>query len=406
MKKINIKVLTIFVLGFGIVFFGSCSKDIDEFIGEQFPELENTSGEMMIDGEVAVPILNSYFTLNNFIPSSDSTFWVTVDDDDYLHFRMYFDSIATLTANGIYGNPVPITALPTNASYSTDTSKIKLHNYSLGGYLYFLEPKFTFIVENEIPFVTFLKIDTLRLHSDVYDEVYVRDDFSNIFDINSPVQQGEKAITEIVVDKTVITDFIDFFAPLPHFVSSFLTFGNDEQEELPAGYSQLTGDEAVTVDLEMDMIANLRIEDIIIGDTIDFAMLDSAENIEQIESITIKIFMDNELPFSGLTQVAFADTNQFGGVDDIIMNVFDGDGWLFESSITNLEGVTTSSVESSTVIVLTQEDLQLLQQYHASKMIITSTLNCSGQYVKIFSWYKLGIRMGLKVTYSGNTGDI
>ena len=147
----------------------------------------------------------------------------------------------------------------------------------------------------------------------------------------------------------------------------------------------------------------MRLEDLVLGDTVDFS-LDTSNNVEQIDTVKIKLIFDNDFPFEGLTQLSFVDTNDLGNINDTIMNLFEGDGWLFESSITGPSGETTSSVRSSITITLTQEQIDLLITNHSSKIIVTSTLNSdSGKDVKVYGWYQLGIKLGVKISYAGNT---
>ncbi|MEA3452668.1 MAG: hypothetical protein U9Q83_12315, partial [Bacteroidota bacterium] len=77
----------------------SCEfKPIDEFLQGQFPETNIESAEIIIDGQIAVPILNSSLRLTNLLPSmNDSTFWLEVDNDDLIHLRMYHKDLFNIT---------------------------------------------------------------------------------------------------------------------------------------------------------------------------------------------------------------------------------------------------------------------------------------------------------------------
>ncbi|MBN2662628.1 MAG: hypothetical protein JXR68_03170 [Bacteroidales bacterium] len=407
MRVIKIKSSFLFLLLSGLLIINSCKKPFDEFLNEQFPEPTSTSSDILIDGEIAVPIINTSFTLSNFIPSTDSSFWAEVDDEDLVHLRMYFKDVVSFTASQIYGMPVITPVQPDSVSASTDTSKLKLYQNALSGHLFFDDPKFTFIVKNEIPIVTFFKIDTIRLISPVYDTTYVRD--HKKYNINAPTTQFETVTTPVVVDKTELPDFEDFFSPIPKYLSFFVTAGSDQVQPLPIGFPTIVGNEKISIDVDVDLPVNAHLVDFVLGENVDFSF-ESIENYEQIQSVTIKLIIDNEFPVSGLSQVSFADTNNEGGIDDIILNLFEGDGWEFATAITNPNGVTTSSVVSEVTIEISQEQLALLQQYHASKVIVTSKLNSyqssTGQDVKIFGYYKLGLKLGFKVNYNGNTGDI
>jgi len=403
-KRLSLKMLlSMFSI---LLILNSCKdqKPFLDFFDEQFPEPTNMSTDIFIDGEIAVPLLNSSFTLGNFIPVLDSSLWIEVDNNNLIHLRMYIKNVAEFTANEIYGNPLPNPILPDSITSNTDTAKLKVYENALSGKLFFFDPKFTFIIKNGIPFVSFFKIDSLRLHSPVYDTVYVRSNRKYI--VNAPTQPNTIANTSIIVDKTVFPGFQDFFSPIPKFISLFVTAGNDLTQNHPFS---LTGNEKISFDLDIDLPLHARLDTLVFGKTIDFS-LDSSMNVEQIKEVKLKLIIDNDFPVKGVAQVQFADTNNNGGIDDIILNLFENDGFVFNSSITNPDGITTSSTRSEIIVTLTQEQVETLQTYHASKVIINAILysyqSNTGQFVKIMNWYKLKLKLGIKIKYEGNTGDI
>lgn len=407
MKKIKIRLVSFLMFLSVILIFSSCKKDFNEFLGEQFLEPSNTSSDIFIDGEIAVPIINTSLTLKNFIPSTDSSLWAEIDENDLVHLRMYFKDVVIFNIYDIYGNPVPLPVMPDSASASTDTNKLKVYENALSGHLYFDNPKFTFIVKNEIPVVTFLKIDTLRLISPAYDTTYVRP--HKKYYVDAPTQQGNQVVSEVLIDKNELQNFEDFFSPIPKFVSFFVTIGNDQEQNLPPGYPSITGNEKVALDVDIDLPLDAHLVDFTLGDTVNF-LVDSMENYEQIKSITIKLILDNEFPVGGISQIAFVDTTNHGVIGDTIMYLFDDEGFEFEPSITNSNGVTTSSVTSQITVELSQEQLATLKKYHTSKIIYQSKLNSyESQYerdIKIFGRYKLGVKLGMKVNYAGSTGSV
>jgi len=408
MKVFNFKTSIFLLIFSGLLIISSCEKDFKEFLNEQFPEPTSTSTDMLIDGEIAAPILNTSFTLSNFIPSRDSSLWAEIDDDDLVHLRMYFTDIASFTSSAIYGTPVIIPILPDSMSAYTDTSKLKVYENALSGHLFFNDPQFKFIIKNEIPIVTFFKIDSLRLISPAFDTTFVRS--HKKYYINAPTTQFDLDTTNITVDKVEFPGFEDFFSPIPKFVACNVTVGNDEIiTTLPPTFPAIVGNEKISIDLDVNLPLEARLEDLVMGETVPFS-IDSIENYEEIQSITIKLILDNDFPVGGLSQVSFADTNNHGGIDDIILNLFGDEGWEFAPSITNPQGLTTSSKRSQITLEITQEQLTLLKNNHASMIIVNMNLNSyqsdTEQDVKIFGFYQLGVQLGFKINYTGDTGDL
>lgn len=407
MKKINLKLFMLLFISISII-FSSCKKDIGEFLNEQFPEPNNMSNDILINGQVAAPLVDTKLTLRNFIPSTDSSLWAEVDSNDLVHLRMYFKNVLDLKASDIYGLPIVGVVPADSATIKTDTNKLKIYDNVLSGHLFFNDPRFTFIIKNEIPITTFIRFDSIVLYKD--GEVFLAARDENKHYIDAPTQPGEIKKTSILVDKNSIPDFEQFFSPIPKFTSFQITAGSDQNQTVPASYGgALTGNEKIKVDVDIDLPLDAHLVDFVMGDTIPF-VVDSIKNIEQIKSVTFKMILDNEFPVGGKIQASFVDTNNNGGIDDTIMTLFDGDGWDFQTAITDPNGVTTSSVVSEMIVTLTQEQLDRLKKYHASKILISAKFNSyqsqTGQDIKIFGRYQLGVKMGIKVDYSGNTSDI
>jgi len=405
MKNLNFKLLLVILISIGIS-VTSCKKDIGEFVNEQFPEPNNMSSDILIDGEIAVPLLDTKLTLRNFIPSTDSSLWAEVDSNDLVHLRMFFKDVLSLKSADIYGMPIAGIVPADSVTFKTDSNKIRIYDNALEGHLYFNDPRFTFIVKNEIPITTFVRIDSIILQNSSGEFLDARDETKHV--IGAPTTPGEMVTTNILIDKTKIPDFENFFSPIPKFVQFIFTSGSDHSQTIPATYGgALTGQEKVKVDVDIDLPLEAHLVDFVIGDTIPFS-LDT--NIEQIKKVTLKLILDNEFPLGGNIQLSFVDTNDNGGIDDIIMNLFEGDGWTFKPSITNSQGVTTSAVRSQMTVELTQGQLDTLKMYHASEIVLTANLNSyqsdTGQDVKIYGAYQLGVKLGIKVDYSAETGNL
>ncbi len=387
-----------------ILILGACKKPIEDFINEQFPEPSNMSTDIMIDGAVAAPILNTYLKLENFIPHTDSSFWAEVDSNDLVHLKMYFRDVASLTAVDIFGDSLPTLYMEDSANIRTDTSKLKVYENALSGHLFFNDPRIYFIFKNEIPVVTFFRLDTLFFHR--VDGTAFEHTEDTKYPINAPTQPNTVDTTSILIDKNRIPGLEDLFSPIPQYVSAFITVGNDSIQT-PDPLNPVLPQQKISLDVFVDLPLDAHLLDLVMGDTVNFS-LDT--NVEQIQSVTLKLILDNEFPVGGISQLTFVDTNDNGGIDDVIMELFPGEGWKFEPAITNPNGESTSSVVSFVQIRLTQGQIDTLTRFHASKIIMTTKLNSyqshTGQDVKIYGWYKLGVKLGIKVDYAGNTGDL
>ncbi len=383
--------------------FQSCRKNFG------FDEFSNlTTDSLEFDGSLAIPILDTKFTLESFIPETDSSIWAEVDAQSLIHIRMYFKDVISLRMGQIYpitssgapsGTPIPAG----ETSVRTDTSQLKVFSRMLEGKLFFNDPKITFIISNQIPVVTFFRLDTLIFHdvegqslSNTSDKEYT---------ISAPSTWGEVSTTNILIDKNEIPVLPDVFSPVPKQVSFYMSFGSNALQTLPF---DVTGDEILKLDADFDLPLDARLEDLVMGDTMNMDF--SKGTFSQITSAVLKVRFTNGFPLEGRTQIYFADTTATGEINNIVDSLFDelntdvfADGWRFVSAITNTSGVVTETSVSNIYIEITQEKFQKLKDARVAKILLLSKLNTynstSGTFIKLLSTYQLGVELGMKANY-------
>ncbi len=419
MKKYKIPLLTMVALLLLSMFTTqSCRKLSDfqdeNFINNEFYEIANLSDEFTIDGIVAVPLINSTFTLEDFIPQNlDSSFFVEVDNNDLMHLRMYFKDVASMDFSKIYvGQSLTAgTTIPAHTySIRTDTSKLKLYENALTGKLFFKNPKFTFIFKNEIPVINYFNLDSIIFHNQFLEPISATPEINHI--IETPVYAGGVDTTYILIDKTDLDVLPEIFSPIPKFLSFFISIGNDVDQTV--AYN-LTGEEKISMDVDVDVPMEARLEDFVLGDTVDFNFASDTNNIEQIKAITVKLIFDNMIPAGGVANITFHDEDSYGVINtnDTILDLRNDDNtrFSFKSAITDGSGESTTSAKSDFVIHLTQEQLSTLKTHNATKIVVTGTFNSyesdnPDKYVKILSTNTLGIKLGVRVDFEGSTTDI
>ncbi len=416
MKKKLLTFLTILVLFITLFNINSCRTDFG------FKEIDNLKlDSFFLEGSFAGPIINSELTLIDFIPDreNDSTFWAEVDDNNLVHLRMEYIDFLIFKMNEIYP-PTPPLSYPAPAgtpipaltkTVETDTSKMKAYDRLLSGKLFFEDPKITFTIENEIPVVTYFKMDTLTFFT--FDTIPITHTDHTNYPVNAPSSLNEIATTTILIDTVAIPELDTIFSPVPRFISFFLTAGSENIQPLPF---EVTGEEEMRVSVDIDLPLDVRLDTVVMGDTIALDWQD--ETYEQITSATLKIRITNGFPIDAYAQIYFADTTDAGKPGNILDSLFTDishpsvseKGWHLEPATTDAQGKIITSPRSYIKVTLTQEEIASLRQRHASKVIITGKLNSYnshlGHFVKILGDYKMGIKMGIKADYAGSTTDI
>lgn len=400
--------LAVSIMIIGIFTIHSCRKD---FTLDELSNLNNDS--LHFEGSIAVPIVNSELTLVNFIPSTDSSLWLEVDDTDLIHARMYYDNLLTVQMSEIFPAAYPLfsgTVIPpATFEVFTDTSAMKIYSSMLSGKLFFDNPKISFIITNEIPVVTFFKMDTLIFHSS--DDIAITHTAHTEYHIPAPTVINTNVDTVIVIDTIAIPILAEVFSPVPRFISFYLSAGSHNNQTLPFN---VFGDERLNVGVDIDLPLDARLDTIIMSDTIPFAW--DGETYEQIKSATLRIRLNNGFPIDGYSQIYFADTTDAGGIGNIIDSVFTDlsddvsvDGWHLRPAPTDAQGyVLPAFIEDSNIeIILDQERLNFLKNSHASKIIISGKLNSyhsdTGLFVKLLGDYKMGVQIAVKADFDAST---
>jgi len=391
----------------------SCRK---EFTLDEFDKLKND--ELQFEGSFAIPIVNTELTLGNFIPANDSSLWAEIDENNLIHLRMYYEDLILFRMDEIYSDISPL-SYPVNSgatipahthSVPTDTSKMKVYDKMLAGRLYFDNPSITFFIENEIPIVTFFKMDTLTFHN--YDTLAISHTDHTEYSIPAPSIENTHADTTIIIDTVAIPELAEVFSPVPRFVSFYMSAGSHNDQTLPFG---VTGEEELSVDVDIDLPLDARLDTIVMADTINFDL--STDFYDQIKAITLKIKFDNGFPIDGYSQIYFVDSTDQGGIGNYVDSVFTDishdditeDGWHLSPAVTDAQGIVTFSTESDIYIYIDQERFNFLKESHVSKIVITGKLNSynshTGLYVKILGDYKMGVQIAAKADFEASSGD-
>jgi hypothetical protein len=402
-----LKFFTIFAIPATIIF--SCRKKFD------FVEIKNLDTDSLhFEGTVAAPILNTSLTLGNFFPDTDSTLWIEQDANKLIHLRMSMHVTEYQVSQIFTGIPYPTpTGFPFPADsiqIRSDQFKLKVYSNMFAGHLFFRDPRINLKFTNQIPIVTYFRLDTLTFltgNGSTLSNTQVKS-----YTIQAPISAGQTAVTNITIDKNTVSILPDVFSPIPKFVSFAVTIGS--QGTQTAAFS-MTGNEKIKVDADIDLPVDARLEDLVMADTIPFKW--ETGTYSEIKSATLKLFLNNGFPADASTQVYFADTTNTGGIGNLVDSVFTDltdpnittHGWHLKSAQTDAVGQVTIPSVCRLLVTLDHARIENLKQHHAAKMIITATLNSynssTGQYVKMYSFYKIGIKAGIKADYSFDTND-
>jgi len=367
--------------------FHSCRKDFE------FKEFKNLKKDSLhLNGTVAVPLVNTELTLEKYIPKLDSTLWIETDNDGLLLIKMYLKDITSVKMTDVF----PQSIFPLGEGFTipkdsmniqqTDATKLKLYDNLLSGKLFFNDPKIRFYITNGIPLATFFRIDTIKF----YDENMDLLEHSNPIEYNilSPTIFGEIKETVVTIDKQSLPVLTEVFSTTPKSVEFQLTAGSHLDQTLPF---DVTGEEKMNVDVEIELPLDLRLERIEMKDT--FPMSWNSDTYNQIKEANLRVIFDNHFPIDVGVQVYFADS--LGLIVDS----------LFETN----QNLLSASSSETTNILINQERVSNLKEKKATQLILLGKLNTEDYenetFVKIKSTSVLGIKIGILAEYEGSSSD-
>jgi hypothetical protein len=149
------------------------------------------------------------------------------------------------------------------------------------------------------------------------------------------------------------------------------------------------------VDFDINLPLDGRINELIFQDTMKFVFRD----IEELESLSMKIFTDNGFPLGAKLQIFFADSSGF-----VREKLFPEDADLFKPAPINSSGRATSSVKNFAEIVFPEEKIANLERVTQMFVRVTasSTDAADDRNVKIYSDYRFGVKVSARAKLKYN----
>ena len=371
------------LLIFAILIINSCNKDSYNF------DFVGIKVEGSLTPSYAVPLVDANFTLEEFIPDSDSLDrFLTIDDDGFITIG-YTDQVAEYLIEDFMGDePLSGSSLPF-LEYSIDPQiiNLNLNNLLNGGSIYFANPTLKIIITNywDIPAKFRLK-DFYYYEEENSPAIPVTGPAISIWDtIPGPPNMGDSIIHEIVLD-TASSNIDELLSAMPHHLSLGAEF-----ETIPGAPYNLPAGSTNKVGIEVSIPMDLRLSNIQFTDTLDFDLGINTDSAK-LTNLAINFAAENGFPIGMKTQVYFVDSNYV-----VLDSLFtDGRFDLQAAKVSN--GQTSESVKSKVTMEFSDDrmDKILGAKYLIPNILFNSTDAQNNKNVKLYSTYQFGIKLGSK----------
>jgi len=130
------------------------------------------------------------------------------------------------------------------------------------------------------------------------------------------------------------------------------------------------------------------------SDTIPFTFSETIENIENIESLMIRINVDNGFPVELLSQVIFLDSNNV-----TLFDLMDAPENVIESALIDANGRVNQNTLKITDININETKIEQISEarYIVVNAVSQSLDGNNGTVVEFYDDYKLNVKIGMQV---------
>jgi len=201
--------------------------------------------------------------------------------------------------------------------------------------------------------------------------------------ISTPPQIGQSAASSFLLNNAN-SNINDVLTNLP----KFLIYKLDALSNPPAPADQMSNfiedSSRFKVDVDFNIPLEGSLNNFIFQDTILFKF----QEVEQLQSLGLKLFFKNGFPIETKVQVYFADS--LGYVLDSLLQ----DDVILASALVGSNGRVTSATEKNTEIIYPEEKIFRLKKVRKIYVkAVTTTVDGGNKNVKIYSDYKLDLKI-------------
>ncbi|TVR83413.1 MAG: hypothetical protein EA412_00910 [Chitinophagaceae bacterium] len=216
--------------------------------------------------------------------------------------------------------------------------------------------------------------------------------FSNPFGLNAPAfnEVGETAFTNLNIDDQNSNLGSLLHSAPQQLIYRLFAVSNPGSATSPVDLPNfITNESQFRVDTEIILPLEGLAYGFVLRDTLDFSF---GEQIDEVDSMALRIVIDNGFPFNANMQVYFADENFV-----VMDSVFSSSGEIILSGETDSDGIVIAPKRKITDIEFSRQRIDNMT--NASHVIIESGMKTTnaldGETVKILDEYTINVNLGL-----------
>lgn len=288
-----------------------------------------------------------------------------------------------------------------NLSLNNDTIGIKVYNNNLTGTVNWEDPRLYINVYNGwgLPIRSTVDyLEAIRTNDPPSSVIISGSGIPNPWDINFPTAVGSVSTTSFSLDKSN-SNIDNALNITPQRILALVSGNTNPNGNVVKNFVEDVSRLAVEAKLELPFYGSA--EGFILQDTFDISF---GEDLSHVDWIMFKLYTNNMFPIDGTVQIYFCDSlnnrldSLLNPVDQILMSATPGPG----------PGYIVSSPVAKTVSQ-TIAGTRIGNLENTKKIVVTAwldTYNAGTQLVKIYSYYKLDVRLSAQAQLKFNSNEI
>lgn len=310
--------------------------------------------------------------------------------------NMSFTDLQYKLIYGYFGNRV--------ISVQEDTVNAEIFNHSLGGKLFFVDPKIKIHLTNSFGVPLGASFTDFKIYSSS-DQTYYPYSIPSQFNpmvINAPTIPGNDELTSIVLDTNNFPSIRDVIYNNPRYF--YLKTSASMNPPTTNQYNFLTDTSHFSVDLEVELPLWGSSSQWILQDTLDFDFAeynkDSVVDMNNIDYVKFNLNILNAMPTEASVQLYFTDS-----LYNIIDSLFTPQNTeIIQSGVIDANGKVVQPTRKITQVTYTGNRISGLS--NVKKVIVRGTLkttNNGNTIVRLYSDNYLDVKLGVQVQARINT---
>lgn len=273
-----------------------------------------------------------------------------------------------------------------------DSVLFELFKNNHQGQITFTNPSINFEVENEFGFPVDISFNNLEVVDAVSNSVIPIINNTTKINVASAPNLNSSTKSNMLLNNSNTTNLHRLASSIPQYL-----YYNANALPNPLGKTNTFNFASENSKLKLNTLVNLPFEGyaygIILEDTIKFEDFEES-NLENIESVQLKLITENGFPMKLTTILKVVDENY-----NLLFLVNDVPKVIVENAPINSSGKVISSVKKTSEFDITNEQIQLLKR--AKKIIIHSEASTNNYdqntVVKIYNDYKINMDLGIQI---------